>query len=279
MCSALAAHLVQQSLFKWLLISLNEFARFWWIYTKKLTTFCHLQYMWIQIKTQLLLKKLSYFMSFVQFHVNLCLCTFLDLVSLPQVEPGSCGIECKPVSSLYPKCHLDYTLRESLTARITHLCFLPTEGGDVLVVGAGDNHASHVELWHLTSHTVALHQFYQGSGGVDVSQTMAKWVHKVSITHSSMPCAMATPKLPVVYKAAEPAAGLFQYVAISYRDGSVKLVNRWGLHQCDGLVQERRNSSAFALTHRIGYILTPENNGCHLEDKIFKYIFLKRKIW
>ena len=45
----------------------------------------------------------------------------------------------------------------------------------------------------------------------------------------------------------------------------------------DGLVQERRNSSALATMKLDGDSLMPENYGCHFDDDTFKCIFLKKK--
>jgi len=147
-----------------------------------------------------------------------------------KTEPGACKIQCKPVSSLYPKCHLEYSVRECSAARVTHLVFVPSEGGEVLVVAAGDSQASHVELWNLTRHNLGLHPFFQ-TPTADLTQHTTQWVHKASVMHSSMPQSVAIPRLPVTYKLTEPTTGFFQYVAVSYKDGSVKLINRWNFQR------------------------------------------------
>ncbi len=143
-----------------------------------------------------------------------------------KAEKRLCSITCKPVASLYAKCHMDSMLRDSPTSRVTHIRFMPTENGQVLIIGAGDMETSHVELWNLTNQVVSLHRFYQSGASLESSYSTHKWIHKSSVTHGSLPISIAVPRFPVVNSNPDGNGGLFQYVAISYKDGSVKLINR-----------------------------------------------------
>ena len=104
----------------------------------------------------------------------------------------------------------------------------------VLIVGAGDVNTSHVEMWQLMDHQPSFHKFFQSGalgGGSTPPQASGrysthKWVHRSRITHGSLPVSIAIPRFPVVCSAADGSSGIFQYVAVSYRDGSVKLINR-----------------------------------------------------
>ena len=73
---------------------------------------------------------------------------------------------------------------------------------------------------------LALHRLYKPSTSVDSSYTLQRWTYKSSIAHTSLPTSIAVPRFPIIYSNPSPANVLFQYVAIAYRDGSVKLVNR-----------------------------------------------------
>lgn len=73
---------------------------------------------------------------------------------------------------------------------------------------------------------------------------LQRWVHQSTISHASMPTSVAVPRFPVSYGSAGSNASssvlspphsdtmltsntvLFQYIAIAYRDGSVKLVDK-----------------------------------------------------
>ena len=46
---------------------------------------------------------------------------------------------------------------------VTHVQYMPAESGEVVVVGAGDNDNSHVELWTLSTHKMPIHWQYDGS--------------------------------------------------------------------------------------------------------------------
>lgn len=102
----------------------------------------------------------------------------------------------------------------------------------VLIVGAGDMNTSHIEFWNLTDHQPNVHRFFGGAAGSSTPPqagsrySLHRWVHRSSVTHGSLPVSIAIPRFPVVYSVTDATMGLFQYVAVSYRDGSVKLINR-----------------------------------------------------
>lgn len=148
-----------------------------------------------------------------------------------QLDGDNCTILCTPMTSFYARCHLLLALRESPTAHITHVRYMHQESGDVLIVSAGDTNVSHVELWNLTASPVAVHRIYLNNLMPDKATgfLQEKWILKSSITHTSLPTSIAVPRFPVSYGATLPtdvSSLLFQYIAIAYKDGSVKLVNK-----------------------------------------------------
>jgi hypothetical protein len=144
-----------------------------------------------------------------------------------KLERGVCVINCQAMPSLFARCHGDLALKDSLASRIMHVQFMDKEAGDVLLIAAGNSNYSHIELWHLTNDIIGLHRTYQNTADPDSTYCTQKWVYKSSVTQSSLPISIATPRFPVVFNNQDTnPTVLFQYIAISYRDGSLKLVNR-----------------------------------------------------
>jgi len=144
-----------------------------------------------------------------------------------KLEQNTCLISCTAMPSLFAKCHRDAALKDSVASRITHVQFMHRESGDVLLVAAGNIHNSRVELWHLTNDIIGLHRIYQGSADLDSTYCTQKWVYKSSVAQCSLPISIATPRFPVLFNSQDSNPSvLFQYIAIAYRDGSLKLVNK-----------------------------------------------------
>ena len=165
-------------------------------------------------------------------------------LTIDPTKTQPCLINCRPIASFYVNCHIDPILRSSPTACITHVRYMLKESGDTVIVGAGDIDSSHVELWNLMTESVPLHRLYQTVETADSVNQIHKWMYKSSISHISLPVAIAVPQFPVRSTGGAPT--LFQYVAIGYQDGSVKLVNKhtfqpmtttnldMGITECDG---------------------------------------------
>jgi len=78
--------------------------------------------------------------------------------SLSDICFSSCTIVCSPVASFFMQCHTD------VSARVTHVCYVDRNGdGHTLLVGAGDQTGSHIELWQLNNQLFMLHRFFQPS--------------------------------------------------------------------------------------------------------------------
>ena len=179
-------------------------------------------------------------------------------LSVDPTNTHPCIIDCSPVASFYVNCHTDTSLRASPSACITHVRYMAKELGDTVIVGAGDHDSSHVELWNLVTKPVALHRIYQTDTSDSTHQTH-QWAHQSSVTHVSLPVAIAVPQFPV-RSATGAAATLFQYVAIGYHDGSVKLVNKhtfqpmtttnldMGITECDGIGDKHKPKAVAHMT-------------------------------
>ncbi len=141
------------------------------------------------------------------------------------LEAGVVTVKCRSMASLYAHCHLESKLRDSATSRLTHVQFMNMESADVLLLAAGDSSYSQVELWQLTTNPHSLHQFYQTPNASPSQYSTQKWEYQSSISHGSLPISIATPRFPVSMSDVQQDV-LFQYVAIAYRDGSLKLINK-----------------------------------------------------
>ena len=131
-------------------------------------------------------------------------------------------INCQSTEGLFAKCHTDSNLCNMEGSRITHLKFLSLDTGDQLLVSAGCNSASCIELWGLVEQYQIVHALFQQT----MERATHKWVHKATVPCNSIPISIAVPRFPIVYSTPEPINPMLQYVAIAYKDGSVKLVNK-----------------------------------------------------
>jgi hypothetical protein len=78
------------------------------------------------------------------------------------VNQSSCTIIISPVASFFMRCHTELSMTDSSTTRVTHVRYVDRNGdGRTLLVGAGDQSGSHIELWQLTNRQVMLHRFFQ----------------------------------------------------------------------------------------------------------------------
>ena len=137
-------------------------------------------------------------------------------------ERSAYNISCEPMAGLYVKGYMEKVLRDSTTSRITNLQFVSKDSGEKLIVGVGDVNTSHVELWALQNTPIALHRRFGTPRLLDVKTT--HWTFQSEVIHTSIPISIATPRFPVVYS--ESINHMFQYIAIAYKDGSIKLVNK-----------------------------------------------------
>ena len=102
---------------------------------------------------------------------------------------------------------------------VTHLRHLAVSGSDGTVVLAGGGVGGGcVELWASTVRSVTLHAALRCAAG---GYSRSEWRHVASVSHGSVPTALAVPHF-----ALSGATPLLQYVAVGYRDGTVKLVDR-----------------------------------------------------
>ena len=141
---------------------------------------------------------------------------------------GSLELKARSAPSLYAKCHRDASFRDSLTARVTHVRYMLRDSCDVLMIAAGDTKASVIELWYTVSDRMPLHRLYQANmSATDTPSHRQSWAFQSSIQHASLPLSIAVPKFPIVYQqTTDPSQQMFQYVAVAYKDGSVKLINK-----------------------------------------------------
>lgn len=78
-----------------------------------------------------------------------------------------CTIKSSPVASFFAHCHTIASMREAPTAKVTHVRYVERNSdGHMLLVGAGDDNGSHVELWQLTNRQVNIHKFFHSSDTV-----------------------------------------------------------------------------------------------------------------
>ena len=73
----------------------------------------------------------------------------------------ACQIGCSAVAGFFLRCHTEPTSLEPAATRVTHVQFVKCDGGFALLVCAGCQSNSHVELWQLGYQSVPLHRFYQ----------------------------------------------------------------------------------------------------------------------
>lgn len=137
-------------------------------------------------------------------------------------DKSACLINCEPMAGFYVKGYMEKLLRESTTSRITNLQFVSRESGDKLIVAVGDTNISHVELWTLQNTPIVLHGRFGSPMMGEVRST--RWAFQSEVIHTSIPISIGTPRFPVVY--GESFNHMFQYIAIAYKDGSIKLVNQ-----------------------------------------------------
>lgn len=79
------------------------------------------------------------------------------------VSSSCCVVTSSPVASFFMRCHTDVSaVSDSSSIRVTHVRYVDRNGdGHTLLVGAGDQTSSHIELWQLTARQVMLHRYFQ----------------------------------------------------------------------------------------------------------------------
>lgn len=126
-----------------------------------------------------------------------------------------CLIKSKPGAGFFAKCHTDPCSK----AKVSHLRFMEFEDPTTIIVGAGDGSSSQVEMWKMQHDQRDVHPLFATPDSV---LRLYHWVHFSSVTHNSPASAIAVPRFPV--RGSDPT--LFQYVAVAYSDGLVKLVDK-----------------------------------------------------
>lgn len=147
----------------------------------------------------------------------------------PESEPSNmCKIHINPMTNFFVKSALGekQNVGGSDEVRITHLKFIAREGGLSVIVALGNSSSSQIDLWNLTRHTVPLRRFFQQTKTPDNSVYSYQWSHITSVTHPSIPVSIALPNFPVRYGSVDRSNLLFQYIAIAYKDGSIKVINK-----------------------------------------------------
>ncbi|KAJ8298331.1 hypothetical protein KUTeg_024862 [Tegillarca granosa] len=133
-------------------------------------------------------------------------------------------MKSKESASLYMKNQIVYGASDSQQMRMTHVQFLNSENSDMLLLCSGGQGYSCLEIWHLIEQHMPVNQMFQMNVSQDASFQIPKWMHKTTLTHSSFLTSIAGPKLSMSKNLAE--SGFMPYIAISYRDGTIKLINR-----------------------------------------------------
>ena len=142
-------------------------------------------------------------------------------------KDGTVEISYNAAPSFNAKCHRDASFRDSTTARVTHVKYVQRDSSDKVMVAAGDMKGSYIELWNTVTERQTTHRMYQTTPGIGAGElTRQSWSFKSSIQHASLPLSIATPKFPIVYHHTEASQQMFQYLAVAYKDGSVKLINK-----------------------------------------------------
>ena len=139
---------------------------------------------------------------------------------------GNISITSQSTSSFFVNCHMENTLSDNDSSRLTHLKYMSLDSSEQLIVAAGNNTKSYVEQWALVEQPTGVHPLFQNHTQNSSIPNEYKWIHKSSISCNSLPISIAVPRFPVRYINLEKAMAMFQYIAIAYRDGSVKLVNK-----------------------------------------------------
>ena len=93
-----------------------------------------------------------------------------------------------------------------------------------LVVCTGTPSASQVELWTLNKQPLTLKRAFQPAP-TDTKLHTYHWTHQASVSHPSLPISLATANFPLRYHT-QTDNKMFQYLAVAYRDGSIKLINK-----------------------------------------------------
>jgi Mediator complex subunit 16 len=81
--------------------------------------------------------------------------------NLHRSNSSVCTVNSSPVASFFAHCHTIALMREAPTAKVTHVRYVERNSdGHMLLVGAGDDNGSHIELWQLTNRQVNIHKFF-----------------------------------------------------------------------------------------------------------------------
>ena len=143
-----------------------------------------------------------------------------------QLKDNECVISVKSCPSFCLNSQTDSSFIVDQT-KITHLQFLSRESDNNLLVGVGDKMRSRIELWQISSQKVFVHRHFVPNLSDQPYYTTSKWTYQDDIKYPGTAASLACPQLPIVGNATETSP--FQYIAIAYHDGTLRLVNRHNL--------------------------------------------------
>lgn len=145
-----------------------------------------------------------------------------------QMQDDVCTINVKPCPGLCLRSRMDTSLASNVA--VTHLKYLSRESDADILVGIDDDTQSVIEIWKMTSHKLTVHHHFtalQQSLGNDTplpSVITNKWTHEADIRYAARSLSIACPQLYII----GDTSPYLQYVAIAYRDGNLRVINRHG---------------------------------------------------
>lgn len=148
-----------------------------------------------------------------------------------KMEKSGCKISCKASASLYMISQNEAQIQDNPSSRMTHLQFVNRENSDTLMACCGNQNFSCIELWQLVDQIVPVHKMFQSGSMSESSYKTQKWVHKASVTESAMITGLCGSRMPTSRNRTE-ANSLPPYIALAYKDGTMKLIHNQGITKC-----------------------------------------------
>lgn len=138
-------------------------------------------------------------------------------------------LEFQEHCGLFSKSAQEKSFRESSSSQISHLKFFSPETVDSIVLCSNNGSTSLLESWTLRDCPVAVHRSLWTNGTKpEKSCSMIRWIQKGNLTHSSTALAITMPKFPVVQNDSDTSLQALQYIAVSFKDRTVKLISKSG---------------------------------------------------
>ncbi|CAG2187106.1 MED16 [Mytilus edulis] len=140
---------------------------------------------------------------------------------------GTCAkIEIRAGASLHMKSQIEYGSSSTQRMMITNVEFINMDSSDTLILCCGSHGYSCMEVWQLLEQHMPLNKLFPIPQTQDAGFKIPKWMHKATIQHASYLTSIANPRLPMILSnQMEP--GFSPYIAVSYRDGSIKFIHRF----------------------------------------------------